>query len=189
MAPTSTTVPSSTTGRKPSCWARLKRWISSTNSKVAWPPRRRLPASSNVRLRSATPENTAESWTKCSPARAASNRAIVVLPTPGGPHRIREASEPRSSMRVSVPSGPSRWSWPTTSSNSRGRSRSARGLAARTSGVSGTISGPNRSSGSAGLGSTDTAEYQRWEFWFLSGTGCQTRDRSCLAAPIRPRWV
>ena len=33
--PTSTTVPSSTTGRKPSCCARLNRWISSTNSSVA----------------------------------------------------------------------------------------------------------------------------------------------------------
>ena len=48
---------------------------------------------------SATPENTAEICTKCSPAGAASKRAIVVLPTPGGPQRISEASEPRSTMR------------------------------------------------------------------------------------------
>ena len=45
VAPISVTVPVSTTGRKPSCWARLKRWISSTNSSVALPgspPPRRL---------------------------------------------------------------------------------------------------------------------------------------------------
>ena len=37
VAPTSVTVPSSITGRKLSCWARLKRWISSTNSSVPRP--------------------------------------------------------------------------------------------------------------------------------------------------------
>jgi len=34
VAPTRTMVPSSITGRKLSCWARLKRWISSTNRRV-----------------------------------------------------------------------------------------------------------------------------------------------------------
>src|SRR3546814_10516060 len=34
VAPTKMTVPSSITGRKLSCWARLKRWISSTKSSV-----------------------------------------------------------------------------------------------------------------------------------------------------------
>ena len=37
VAPTSTTVPSSITGQKRSCCARLKRWISSTNSSVPLP--------------------------------------------------------------------------------------------------------------------------------------------------------
>ncbi len=41
VAPISVTVPSSITGRKLSCWARLKRWISSTNSSVPCPVRRR----------------------------------------------------------------------------------------------------------------------------------------------------
>ena len=63
---------------------RLKRWISSTNSSVPCPARRRSRLSSQARLRSATPENTAESETKTSPARCASSRAIVVFPTPGG---------------------------------------------------------------------------------------------------------
>ena len=125
VAPISVTVPFSTTGKKPSCWARLKRWISSTNSKVPCPARRRFAASSNARLRSATPENTAESWTNASLARLASSRAMVVLPTPGGPHRISDASEPRSSMRVNAPSGPSRWSWPDDLSQ-RGRPQPVR---------------------------------------------------------------
>jgi hypothetical protein len=39
VAPTSVIVPSSMTGRKASCWARLKRWISSTKSSVPLPRR------------------------------------------------------------------------------------------------------------------------------------------------------
>ena len=41
VAPTRTMVPSSITGRKLSCWARLKRWISSTNRSVPRPVSRR----------------------------------------------------------------------------------------------------------------------------------------------------
>ena len=59
VAPTSTMVPSSITGRKLSCWARLKRWISSTNSSVPCPISRRARASSNTFFRSATPEKIA----------------------------------------------------------------------------------------------------------------------------------
>ena len=55
---------------------------------------------------------------------------MVVLPVPGGPHRIIEASRCASAMRRIGPSGPSRWSWPTTSSSDCGRSRSARGVGA-----------------------------------------------------------
>ena len=44
VAPTRVTVPSSTTGRKPSCCARLKRWISSTNSSVPCPAPAAQPA-------------------------------------------------------------------------------------------------------------------------------------------------
>ena len=64
VAPTSTTVPSSTTGRKLSCWLRLKRWISSTKSSVPCPVLRRMRAASNVFFRSATPENTADNCSK-----------------------------------------------------------------------------------------------------------------------------
>ena len=151
VAPTRVTVPSSTTGRKPSCWARLKRWISSTNSSVPWPLDLRARASSKARLRSATPENTADSAVKRSPAASASSRAMVVLPTPGGPHRISEASEPRSSMRAIAPSGPSRWSWPTTSASTRGRRRSASGRPAGSASGDGSAGAPNRSAAGAGL--------------------------------------
>ena len=108
VAPTRVTVPSSTTGRKPSCCARLKRWISSTKSSVPWPLDLRARASSKARFKSATPENTADKAVKRSPAASASSRAMVVLPTPGGPHKIKEASDPRANMRARLPSSPSK---------------------------------------------------------------------------------
>ena len=108
VAPTSTMVPSSITGRKLSCCARLKRWISSTKSSVPCPVSRRARAASNTFLRSATPEKIAEICSKCSSVASASSRATVVLPVPGGPQKISEPSVRVSSMRVSAPSGPSR---------------------------------------------------------------------------------
>ena len=71
VAPTSTTVPSSITGRKESCCARLKRCTSSTNSSVPLPISRRARAASNAFFRSATPENTAEICSKCSSVASA----------------------------------------------------------------------------------------------------------------------
>ena len=52
---------------------------------------------------------------------------MVVLPHPGGPHRIMDDKRPAATMRPSGPSGPSRWSWPTTSARVCGRRRSANG--------------------------------------------------------------
>ena len=128
VAPTRMTVPSSMTGRKESCWARLKRWISSTKSSVWRPLARRSRAISNTFFRSATPEKIAEICSKASPVSPASSRATVVLPVPGGPQKIIEPSEPERIMRVSAPSSPVRCSWPTTSRERRaGRSRSASG--------------------------------------------------------------
>ena len=69
--------------------------------------------------------------TKRMPTASASRRAIVVLPVPGGPHRIIEASLPAATIRPIAPSGPVRCSWPTTSSSARGRSRSASGAFSR----------------------------------------------------------
>ena len=92
VAPTSTMVPSSITGRNRSCCARLKRWISSTNSSVPCPVSRRARAASNTFLRSATPEKIAEICSKCSSVASASSRATVVLPVPGGPQNTSEPS-------------------------------------------------------------------------------------------------
>src|ERR1700724_2564531 len=130
VAPTSTTVPSSITGRNESCWARLKRCTSSTNRSVPLPVSRRARAASNTFFRSATPENTAEICSKCRSVASASSRATVVLPVPGGPQNTSEPSERVTSMRVSAPSGPSRWSWPTTSASFSGRNLSASGRGA-----------------------------------------------------------
>jgi hypothetical protein len=64
VAPTSTIVPFSITGKKLSCWARLKRWISSTKRRVPCPTSRRERAVSNTFLSSATPEKIAEICSK-----------------------------------------------------------------------------------------------------------------------------
>ena len=130
VAPTSVTVPSSITGRKPSCWARLKRWISSTKSSVPRPMRRRARASSKSFFRSATPVKIAEAATKSSLVAPASRRATVVLPVPGGPQKISEPGLPPDSRRVSAPSGPTRCPCPATSASVFGRSRSASGRSA-----------------------------------------------------------
>ena len=72
----------------------------------------------------------AEICSKCRSVACASSRATVVLPVPGGPQNTRLPSERVDSMRVSAPSGPSRWSCPTTSSSFCGRRRSASGRGA-----------------------------------------------------------
>ncbi len=106
VAPTSVMVPSSMCGRKLSCWERLKRWISSMNSSVPLPVSRRPLARSKALRRSWTPEKMAESCSKARLVSSASSRATVVLPVPGGPHRIMLCGRFDPSMRVSVPCGP-----------------------------------------------------------------------------------
>src|SRR5687767_8860359 len=65
----------------------------------------------------------------CASNASAMSRASVVLPTPGGPHRIIEWGLRASNASPSGLPGPSRWLCPTTSSSVRGRSRSASGAA------------------------------------------------------------
>ena len=77
-------------------------------SSVPCPVLRRARAASNVFFRSATPVNTADNCSKRSLNAVESSRAIVVLPVPGGPHRIIEAGRPAAIMRPSGPSGLSR---------------------------------------------------------------------------------
>ena len=130
VAPTSTTVPSSITGRNESCCARLNRCTSSTNSSVPLPISRRARAASNTFFRSATPENTAEICSKCSSVASASSLRHRGLAGARRPQKTSEPSVRVSSMRVSAPSGPRIWSWPTTSASERGRSLSGSGRGA-----------------------------------------------------------
>ncbi len=94
VAPTSTMVPSSISGRKASCCALLKRWISSTKSSVPRPFWRRRRAASKIFFRSATPVKIALICTKARSVASASSRAMVVLPTPGGPQKTIEPRLP-----------------------------------------------------------------------------------------------
>src|SRR5690606_30963584 len=55
----------------------------------------------------------------------------VVLPVPGGPHRISDIGASLSTSRRSGVSGPSKCRWPTTSSRVRGRIRTASGSRTR----------------------------------------------------------
>ena len=87
VAPTRTTVPSSTAGSSVSCCALLKRWISSRKKIVRSPlvleagaARARAP-----RVTSARPAFTADASSNAARAFTASSRASVVLPVPGGP--------------------------------------------------------------------------------------------------------
>ncbi len=127
VAPTKTTVPSSTYGRKTSCCARLKRWTSSTKSSVPAPLLRRFRAPSNILRSSATPEKTAEIGSNSSLVCLASSLAIVVFPQPGGPQRIIEESRPAASIRPMLPLLPSKCPCPTTSSSCCGLNLSASG--------------------------------------------------------------
>ena len=73
--------------------------------------------------------NTAvrKSLMNCASKASAIRRAMVVLPVPGGPHRMQLCGWPDSkAMRNGMPS-PSRCCWPTTSASACGRSRSASG--------------------------------------------------------------
>ena len=63
------------------------------------------------------PASTADSAMNSAFAPFATKRASVVLPVPGGPHRIIECGRPASSARRNGAPGPSRCDWPTYSSS------------------------------------------------------------------------
>src|SRR5579872_754942 len=86
-----------------------------------------LRAESTTRRRSATPAETALRATYFAPISFAMMPARIFLPLPGGPQRIMEGSWSRSMLRRSTVPLPTMWSWPTSSSNERGRIRAASG--------------------------------------------------------------
>ncbi len=125
VAATRITQPFSTPGSRASCCAFVKRWISSRNSTVASPYRSRLDSASSMTWRtSRTPAVTAESSTNLRPELCAIAFAIVVLPVPGGPHRMIEVapcSPDWSEARLtSGEPGASRCRCPAISSSVRG---------------------------------------------------------------------
>jgi hypothetical protein len=128
VAPTNTITPRSMYGRKASCCTLLKRCTSSTNSTVRVPCVQRASASASALRTSGKPDMTAEiAWNSASAYRASSS-ASVVLPQPGGPHRIIECTWPASIARRSGVFASTRRGCPTTSPSVRGRMRSARGF-------------------------------------------------------------
>ena len=95
VAPMSTMMPSSTAGSRASCWALLKRWISSMKRMVRVEYMAlRSAASPRILRTSATPLVTALICWKCARVRLATMRARVVFPDPEGPRRWRSAACP-----------------------------------------------------------------------------------------------
>ena len=87
------TQPFSTPGSSASCWAFVNRWISSRKRIVDAPYRSRWVMASCMTSRTSfTPAVTADSSTKRRPEVRAIACASVVLPVPGGPHRITETA-------------------------------------------------------------------------------------------------
>ena len=131
VAPMSTMSPASTRGRNASCCALLNRWISSMKTMVRRPVARRIRSASLITSRiSLMPASTALKETNRALVVSAMMRASVVLPVPGGPQRMIDCSRSRSIASRSGLPGASSSSWPTNSSNVRGRIRSASGAGA-----------------------------------------------------------
>ena len=128
VAPIRVIRPLSTWGRKASCWALLKRWISSTKRIVLrrWSRHRSVASSTTPRI-SFTPESTAEKLMKWDFVSRAMIRASVVFPDPGGPQKMTEKRRSSATARRRRLSAPRRWPCPTYSSRVRGRIRSASG--------------------------------------------------------------
>src|SRR4051794_2070198 len=119
-------------------------------NRTVWaPPLRRLRRAVSITARtSLTPALSADIATNRRSVAPATRCAMVVLPEPGGPHRITDSGAwPETSCRSGAP-GASRWSWPTSSSTVRGRIRTASG-ASPAGGVNEAASRPESARGAA----------------------------------------
>src|SRR4051812_13503698 len=127
VAPMSRMLPFSTCGRKASCCALLKRWISSTNTSVRVPYWRARSGCAMTSFVSLIPLSTAENSRNSAWLERAVMCASVVLPVPGGPqNRMLPVSSRSMATRSGLP-GPRMCSCPMNSSSVRGRMRSASG--------------------------------------------------------------
>mmetsp|Transcript_24988 Transcript_24988/g.77863 ORF Transcript_24988/g.77863 Transcript_24988/m.77863 type:complete len:236 (-) Transcript_24988:134-841(-) len=126
VAPMREMVPFSMSESSASCCAFDQRWISSTNRMVPCCEKLRVFCARVSSSRSSfTPALAAESVRKCRFVFDAITLAIDVLPHPGGPHKMSDGSLSCASAWRMVAFRAA--SWPTSSSMSRGRMRSARG--------------------------------------------------------------
>ncbi len=110
VAPIKMMLPFSTYGKKASCCALLKRWISSTNTIVLSPIIRSLSARFMTSLISLIPLVTALKSINDARVICAMILASVVFPTPGGPQNIMEDIISLSSIRRRTFPFPSRCS-------------------------------------------------------------------------------
>ena len=117
VAPIRVIKPDSTWGKNASCWALLKRWISSTNNMVRAPKFQFCLALSTTASTSFLPAVTALSSTKSAFISFATIRARVVFPVPGGPQRIRLTGSLFLTICFKISPSASRCDWPTTSDN------------------------------------------------------------------------
>ena len=150
VAPMRVMAPRSTCGRRASCCARLKRWISSTKRTVPRPvAARRAFASSRTRRTRGIPSVTAEKGMNAASIRLASSPARVVLPVPGGPQKMRLGTRPLSMSWRRGRLSPTSFGCPTNSASVRGRMRAASGESARPASRDRAAPGPPASAGAA----------------------------------------
>ena len=111
VAPMSITVPASTAPSRASCWALLKRWISSMKriGAAGEVKSERLRAESMTSRTSFTPAVTADRVKNSREVLWAMILARVVLPTPGGPQSMKDERLPESIILRSMHPGPTRW--------------------------------------------------------------------------------
>src|SRR5689334_20790016 len=126
VAPIKINVPFSTKGRKRSCCALFKRWISS-RKKMHLLLKRGCASMSSMHFLSSVTVKVVLKCTKRASKDWAYRRARVVFPQPGGPQRRRERGAFFFMLCPMSPLSPKRCSWPTTSSKRVGLSRSAKG--------------------------------------------------------------
>jgi hypothetical protein len=128
VAPISVSRPSSTAGRSASCCALLNRWTSSRKRMVPRPSSAmRVRARPMTSRTSRTPADTADRATNSRSVCAATTRASVVLPVPGGPQRMIDDRRSVSMSARSGAPGPIRCAWPTISPSVPGRILAASG--------------------------------------------------------------
>src|SRR6516165_9879207 len=132
VAATSSTIRFSTAESNASCWVLENRCTSSMNNTVCSPCSSARRAVSITARTSLTPADRADRASNLRPVVCEISAARVVLPLPGGPYRMTDATPAPSTRRRSGDPGASKWPCPTTSSSDAGRIRTASGAPADT---------------------------------------------------------